>query len=84
MKRDTEIQRGTERYKIRYKERYKEIYKERYKERYKEVHRSTHSEVDAGDSIEDDEDVGISEFFEAEVQASCGGGRRLIGGKMVN
>ena len=29
---------------------------------------STYSEVDAGHSIEDDEDIGISQFLEAEVQ----------------
>lgn len=36
-----------------------------------ELRKHTHSEVDAGDAIEDNEDVGICEFFEAEVQAGC-------------
>jgi hypothetical protein len=30
---------------------------------------STHSKVDAGDAIHDNEDVGVSELGEAEVQA---------------
>jgi len=31
----------------------------------------THSEVDTCNSIQNDEDVGVGQFLEAEVQTSC-------------